>query len=118
MQSTKSQSNKCHGENVFVLIEQFFPIDGKLEEVLNIARESSKGIYDIPGLLMAKVLKPKTKSGPVCNVTTWESETMFDSFMKSDAVKKLYKSDMMKNVQEWTSEIKVQKFGLEDGWHQ
>ena len=118
MHSTKSQSNESHGDNIFVLIEQYFPNDGKLEKVVEIAKESAKGIYGVQGLLQAKVLRPKTKSGPVCNVTTWKSEEDFKLFMKSDAVKELYKSDMMKNVKDWTSEINVQMFGMEDGWHQ
>ena len=105
MNSTKSQSNESHGNNIFVLIEQFFLIDGKLEKILEIAKKSSKRIYGMKGLLLAKVLKPKTESGPVCIITTWQSEDYFKSFMKSDEVKDLYKSDMMKNVKDWTSEI-------------
>ncbi len=78
----------------------------------------SQGIYGMKGLLLSKVLKPKAKSGPVCIIATWESEDYFKAFMKSDAVKDLYKSDMMKNVKDWTSEINVQKFAMEDGWHE
>jgi hypothetical protein len=38
--------------------------------------------------------------------------------MKSDEVKELHKSDMMKNVQDWSSDININMFQLEDGWHQ
>jgi len=117
MNSSKSQSGESHGDNVFVLIEQFFPHEGKLEDVLEIAKKSAKGIYGVNGLLLATVLRPKTKTGPVCNVTTWESEDDFKLFMESDTIKELFKSDMMKNIKEWTSEIIVQSFGMEDGWH-
>ena len=118
MHSSKSQNCESHGDNVFVLIEQFFPHEGKLEDVLEIANKSAKGIYGVNGLLLATVLRPKTKTGPVCNVTTWESEEDFKLFMESDAIKELYKSDLMKNIKEWTSEITVQMFGTEEGWHQ
>lgn len=40
MNSTKSQGNESHGNNVFILIEQFFPVDGKLEKILEIAKKS------------------------------------------------------------------------------
>lgn len=118
MHTTKTQNKDAHGDNIFVLIEQYFPKEGKMEAVVDIANKSTKAIYGIQGLLLAKVLRPKTKSGPVCNVTTWESEEDFKVFMKSDAVKELYKSEMMTNVKNWTSNIDVQMFTLENGWHQ
>tara|TARA_B100000029_G_scaffold384941_1_gene380530 strand:- start:158 stop:514 length:357 start_codon:yes stop_codon:yes gene_type:complete len=118
MSTTQENNHNTHGNNVFVLIEQFFPKEGKLEDIISIAKESSKGIYGVSGLLQAKVLKPSNKNGPVCNVTTWESESAFKTFMKSDAIKELYKSEMMKNIKEWTSDIKILQFDMVDGWHQ
>jgi hypothetical protein len=38
--------------------------------------------------------------------------------MKSDAVKELYKSDMMKKVQDWSLVINKNIFQLEDRWNQ
>lgn len=117
MHNKESQNDDSHGDKLFVLIEQYFPKEGKLEEVIKIARKSAEKIYGVKGLLMANVLRPKTKIGPVCNITTWESEDDFNVFMKSDVVAELMKSDSMKNVKEWTSEIKVVMFNMEDGWH-
>ena len=117
MSENKDQKNESHGSRMHVVIEQFFPKDGKTDEIIKIAKESAKGIYGVQGLLLAQVLSPKSKKGPVCNVTTWQSEEDFNAFMKSDAVKELYKSDMMKNVQNWSSDINVNMFQLEDGWH-
>lgn len=114
MGTIQETNHSTHGNNVFVLIEQFFPKEGKLDDVISIA----KGVYGISGLLLVKVLKPSNKNGPVCNITTWESESYFKKFMKSDAVKELYKSEMMKNIKDWTSNIQVLKFDVVDGWHQ
>ncbi len=103
MSTSQTNSHNPHGDNIFVLMEQFFPKEGKLDDVISIAQDSSRGIYGISGLLQAKVLRPSNKNGPVCNVTTWESESDFKTFMKSDAVKELYQSEMMKNIKDWAS---------------
>ncbi len=118
MENQTKQANTSHSSNPFVLIEQYLPNEGKLESIMGIARDSAKGIEGVDGLLMSQVLRPKTKTGPVCNVSTWESETAFKTFMKSDAVKDLYASEMMTNVKAWTSNIEVQMFTMDDGWHQ
>ncbi len=118
MENQSKQTNQSHASNLFTLIEQYQPNEGKLEAIIGIAKESAKSIEGVKGLVMSQVLRPKTQSGVVCNVTTWESETAFKTFMKSDAVKELYASDMMANVKDWTSNIDVQMFTLEDGWHQ
>jgi len=117
MENHNPRDDKSHGANLFVLIEQYFPNAGKLEAILDIAKQSAKGIEGVQGLLMTKVLRPKTQTGPVCTVSTWGSEIDFKTFMKSDAVKDLYASEMMSNVKTWTSNIEVQMFTLEDGWH-
>jgi heme-degrading monooxygenase HmoA len=118
MSENKNQKNESHGIRMHVVIEQFFPKDGKTDDIIKIAKESAKGIYGVQGLLMAQVLSPKSKKGPVCNITSWQSEQDFNKFMKSDEVKELHKSDMMKNVQDWSSDININMFQLEDGWHQ
>jgi len=109
---------KDHGEDVFVLVEQYYPKEGRSKEVLEIATESAKGIFGIDGLLMAKTLTPKKSDGAICNITTWQSEDYFKSFMKSDALKELVKSPMMATVKEATSDIKVNMYKLALGWHQ
>ncbi|MBC8190773.1 MAG: antibiotic biosynthesis monooxygenase [FCB group bacterium] len=118
MENQNPQTDKSHGANLFVLIEQYFPNDGKQEAILDIAIQSAKDIEGVQGLLMTKVLRPKTQTGPVCTVSTWQSESDFKIFMKSDAVKELYVSETMANTKAWTSNIDVQMFTLEDGWHQ
>jgi len=118
MHSNSSQNSQSHGEHVFVLIEQYFPNEGKQEDILNIAKQSAQTIHGVQGLLQAKTLRPKVQSAPVCNITTWESEDDFKFFMKSDAMKDLLKSETMKNVKEWCLEVKAQTFEVESGWHQ
>ena len=81
MSTTQEINHNTHGNNVFIVIEQFFPNEGKLEDIISIAKESLKGISGVSGLLQAKVLKPSNKNGPVCNVTTWESKSVFKTFM-------------------------------------
>ena len=106
-----------HGEDVFVLVELYYPIEGKTKDVLKIAQESSALIVETDGLIQSMVLKPNDQDGPVSNITIWKSKDDFNGFMKSDALKSLYSSDMMKNVKSWTSDIKVMKFDFVDGWH-
>ena len=107
-----------HGSDVFVLVEEYYPNEGRNEDVLNIAKESSKSIIGVNGLLISQTLSSKKTDGPVCNITTWESEQDFKNFMKSDAVKELYQSEMMTTVKEATNDIKVSMYHLESGWHQ
>ena len=114
----KEDNSKSHGDNVFVLVEEYYPKEGRNKDVLDIAKESGKNIFGVTGLLMAKTLSSKKTNGPVCNITTWESEDDFRNFMKSNAVKELYKSEMMTTVKEATDEIKVGMYHLESGWHQ
>jgi len=118
MENQNPRTDKSHGANLFVLIEQYFPNDAKQDAILDIAKQSAKDIEGVKGLLMTKVLRPKTQTGPVCAVSTWQSEADFKVFMKSAAVKELYASEMMANVKAWTSNIDVQMFTLEYGWHQ
>jgi len=118
MENQNNQTSQSHASTLFVLSEQYSPVEGKHEAILEIAKESAKSIEGVNGLVMTQVLRPKTQAGPVCSVSTWESETAFKTFMKSDAVKDLYASDMMSNVKAWTSNIDVQMFTLENGWHQ
>lgn len=117
MENPKNPTNQSHSSNLFILIEQYLPVEGKLEAVLKIAKESAKSIKGIKGLIMSQVLRPKTQTDPICNITTWESENAFNTFIKSDAVKNLYASDMMANVKAWTSNIEAKMFTLEEGWH-
>ena len=110
--------SKYHGDNVFVLVEEYYPKEGRNKDVLDIAKESGKNIFGVSGLLMANTLSPKKSDGPICNITTWESEEDFKKFMKSDAVKELYKSEMMTTIKDATDDIKVGMYYLESGWHQ
>ncbi|MES0490081.1 MAG: antibiotic biosynthesis monooxygenase [Leptospirales bacterium] len=113
-----NEETKAHGDNVFVLVEEYYPKEGRSKDVLEIATESAKSIFGFDGLLMAKTLTPKKVDGAICNITTWESEEYFNSFMKSDALKELVKSPMMATVKEATSDIKVNMYQLALGWHQ
>jgi heme-degrading monooxygenase HmoA len=106
-----------HGEDVFVLVELYYPIEGKTEDVLKIAQESSALIVENDGLIQTMVLKPIDKDGPVSNISIWKSKDDFNVFMKSEAFKSLYSSDMIKNIKSWTSDINVMKFDFMDGWH-
>ena len=117
MENQAQQNSTTHPTDLYVLIEQYFPVEGKQESIMGIAKDSAKTIEGVNGLVMSQVLRPKTQTGPVCNVSTWESEEVFKTFMKSDAVKDLYASEMMTNVKAWTTNIDVQMFTLEDGWH-
>lgn len=114
----KGKDSKSHGDNVFVLVEEYYPKEGRDKDILDIAKESGENIFGVSGVLMTKTLSPKKSDDPICNITTWESEEAFKKFMKSDAVKELYKSEMMATVKEATSDIKVGMYHLVSGWHQ
>ena len=117
MHNTQENGHNEHGDKVFVFVEQYYPKDGKLDDVLLIATKSAEGMREIKGLLQSKVLKSIDKDGPVCNILTWKSISDFKSFMKSDIAKKMIKSDSMKNMLNWTNDIKIFQFDLVDGWH-
>lgn len=118
MDNPKTTPEADHNSTLFVLIEQYQPLDGKYGAILEIAKSSAKSIEGTPGLLLAQVLEPKSKSSAICNVTTWNSEAEFKTFMKSDAVKDLYSSETMSNVKAWTANIDTQMFTMVQGWHQ
>ena len=107
-----------HNSSPFVLIELFYPTEGKSEQILNIAKESAKALENISGVIQTMVLKSQDESGLVSNLSVWNSEEDFNTFIKSDALKELYKSDAMKNIKEWTSRIEVKKLNCLQGWHQ
>ncbi len=115
MNDSKNKQQEGHGDDVFTLIELYYPKEGKLEDVLAIAQETM--VSDKPGLIQSQLLRPTSNKGPVSNITVWGSKEEFQTFMKSDEVKALIQSDTMKNIQEWTSDIKVMMFNLVDGWH-
>ncbi len=117
MHNTQENSQNVHGDSVFVYVEQYYPKDGKLDDVLSIATKSAKGMREIEGLLQFKVLKSINKDGPVCNILTWKSISDFKTFMKSDIAKEMLKSDSVKNMMNWTSDVKMFQFDLVEGWH-
>lgn len=117
MHNNQENGHNEHGDSVFVYVEQYYPKDGKLDDVLSIATISAKGMRETEGLFQSKVLKSINKEGPVCNILTWKSISDFKTFMKSDIAKEMIKSDSVKNMMEWTSDVKMFQFNLVDGWH-
>lgn len=106
-----------HGDEVFVFIEHYFPVEGKLEQVLEIAREAGQLLKGWDGLLMMQVLRPAGGKGPVSSLSIWESQDKFKAMMKSDTCRELFKSDSMKRIQSWTTEVQHVSGDLVDGWH-
>lgn len=106
-----------HGDEVFVLIEMYYPKEGRLEDLMKITKASAKMIEDKPGMIQTQVLRPKSAKDPISSVTIWHSQAEFQTFMKSDEVKALLKSEDLRNVQDWSSEIKTMMFDQEAGWH-
>ena len=108
---------KTSHESPFVLIEYYFPKEGKVEAVLEIAQRSIKGVINKPGVMLAQVLKPDSAKGPVCNLMFFESKQKLTDLMKTEEFQKLYKSEDMTHVKEWTSDIQTKMFNTVDGWH-
>lgn len=117
MPSSDNVSHAEHGPKPFVFMEHDFPKEGKLDDVLKIAQDTSRILHKMPGLLMVQVLRPTAKTGPVTTMTIWESKDDFQALMKSPEFAKLLKSEAIANVQQWTSDIQHFQFDVVDGWH-
>ena len=103
-------------DEVFVLVEMYYPKDDRLEDLIDIAKASADMVKGQQGLIQTKVLRPKSAKGPVSNITVWNSQSEFQTFMKSDEVKALLKSETMNNVMEWSVDIQTLMFSQESGW--
>lgn len=99
----------------FVVIEYYFPKEGKIEEVMKISEKSLKMFQDgIEGLQMAQILKPVNANGPIGMLSIWESKDSLNNMMKN--MDDSFKSDVAK-IQELTSDIQVKMFEGVNGWH-
>ena len=105
-----------HGDNLYVVIERYTPVEGKLEEVIVTTTEIGKILHGFPGLLQIQILEPSSK-GDVVSTATWESEIAFKNFMKSQVVKDLMKSDIVESMRVLTENSSFDTFKLVDGWH-
>lgn len=111
-----SEQENVHGDEVFTLIELYYPKEGRLEEIMTIAKASAKMIQGVPGLIQSQVLRPVGK-GPISNISMWRSQAEFQTFMQSDAMQELFQSDDFSNAKAWSADIKVMMFTNEMGWH-
>ena len=109
-------SKNPHGNKLYVVVERYTPLEGKLQEVVEMTTEVGKMLHDFPGLIQVQVLKPSAK-GDVISTATWESENAFKGFMKSQTVKDLMKSDVGAKMKALTSGSGFETFDLVDGWH-
>ena len=101
--------------NNFVVIEYYFPEEGKFEDVMRVSENSLKIFQNgIAGLQMAQILRPVNKNGPIGMLSIWDSQKSLNNLMKN--MDDNLKSDVAK-VQEWTSDIQVKMFEGVDGWH-
>lgn len=106
--------NKMNFKN-FVVIEYYFPKEGKFDDVMSISENSLKLFKNgIDGLLMAQILKPVSKDGPIGMLSIWKSKESLTNMMKN--MDDTLKADVAK-VQEWTSDIQVKMFEGVEGWH-
>ena len=112
-----STQENGHGDEVFTLIELYYPKDGRLEDMMAITKTSAKMIQGTAGLLQSQVLRPVGK-GPISNISTWKSQAAFQAFMQSDVMKALLKSDDMENAKAWCDDLKAMMFTNEMGWHE
>ena len=101
--------------NNHVVIEYYFPKEGKSEDILKISKKSLQLFQSgIEGLQMAQVLKPTSKNGPVGMLSIWDSKEALGNMLKNmdDSMK-----EGVENVKEWTSKIEFHMFDTVDGWH-
>jgi hypothetical protein len=107
--------NKIMSFNNHVVIEYYFPKEGKFDDVLEISKKSLQIFQNgIEGLQMAQVLKPTTKNGPIGMLSIWDSKEFLGKMLKNmDGSMKIE----IENVKKWTSKIEFQMFDGVDGWH-
>ncbi len=113
---SKQAEENGHGDEVFTLIEMYYPKDGRLEDMMAITKASAKMIQGMPGLIQSQVLRPVGK-GPISNISTWHSKAEFQTFMQSDTMKELLNSDDLANAKVWCDDLKAMMFTNEMGWH-
>ncbi|MCP5096517.1 MAG: hypothetical protein GY943_13270 [Chloroflexi bacterium] len=112
-----SNQEDGHGDDVFTLIELYYPKDGRLEDMMAITKASAKMVQGMPGLLQSQVLRPVGK-GPISNISTWKSKAKFQAFMQSDEMKALLKSNDLANAKAWCDDLKAMMFSNEMSWHE
>ena len=112
-----SMQENGHGDEVFTLIELYYPKNGRLEDVMAIAVASAKMIQGKPGLIQSQVLRP-VGNGPISNISVWKSKAEFQVFMQGDEMKALFESDDFANAKAWCDDIKAMMFTNEMGWHE
>jgi len=101
--------------NNHVVIEYYFPKEGKFDNVMEISERSLQMFQEgIEGLQMAQVLKPTTKNGPIGMLSIWDSKESLGNMLKNmdDSMK-----EAIGNVKEWTTKIEFQMFDGVNGWH-
>ena len=113
----ENNSENGHGNDVFVLVEHYYPKEGHLEDMMKITLDSAKGIKGFSGLIQSQVLRPTITNGPIVNISIWESKNKFQSFMQSDQMKEVLQSDELGNMKNWSEDIKAEMYSLETGWH-
>lgn len=101
--------------NNYVVIEYYFPKEGKFDDVMEISKKSLQMFQSgIKGLQMAQVLSPTTKNGPIGMLSIWDNKASLGNLLKN--MGSSMKEDVGK-IKEWTSKIEFQMFDGVDGWH-
>lgn len=101
--------------NNYVVIEHYYPKEGKFDDVMALSKMSLKMFQSgIEGLQMAQVLKPITKNGPIGMLSIWDSKKSLGNMLKN---MDFSLQEGVENVKEWTTKIDVQMFDGVDGWH-
>ncbi len=98
-----------------VVIEYYFPKEGKFESVMNVCEKSLEMFENgVDGIMMAQILKPTTKNGPIGMLSIWDSKESLGNMLKNmdDSLKK-----GVAEVKEMTSKIEFQMFDGVKGWH-
>ena len=103
-------------EKMFVFVSQATPKEGHVGDYLRIGIASQQAAEGQPGLLQHQVLKPKEGNGPITLVSTWESEDDFKAWIKTEAFKKVHGSDVMQQVQAWTTDLTVLGCDVAAAW--
>ena len=105
-------------QDKFTLVANFYPIEGKEEDLQQIMDDSMAYTLGASGLLQAFSFKPEKPSKPFVFISVWESKKHWQSFMKSPAAQATHQKDNLKHLFETAlKDTSAEFYTVRKEWH-
>ena len=105
-------------QDKFTLVANFYPIEGKEEDLQQIMDASMEYSVGTSGLIQAFSFKPEKPSKPFVFISVWESKKYWQDFMKSPAAQAAHQKENLKNLFETALKDTTAEFYTVRGeWH-